>query len=212
MYDADSEQEVDEQSGFASSLRNNPAPLFLIGAGIGWLLLSQARHTERYEQAAVWAERRSRGLRRRVRHAYEDARDRAGDAIEGAKDRLSSAAEQVGLRDDGTGPTRRGAYEYNEGQRLVGRTRDAISSFGDSFREIVDEHPLATGLMGVALGMAIGSGLPRTATEDEMLGGYRDDLLDRARDALQEARSKAGEAVDAGVDAVENRVRSPANG
>ena len=211
MHDADSEQEMAGQGGFASGLRDNPAPLFLIGAGIGWLLLSQARRTERYEQAADWAERRSRGFRRRVRHAYEDARDRAGDVVEGTRDRLASAAEQIGLRDGAAGEARHGGQD-DEGQRLVGRTRDAISSFGESFRDIVDEHPLATGLMGLALGMAIGSSLPRTATEDDVLGGYRDDLLDRARDALQEVRSKAGEAVDAGVDAVENQVRTPANG
>lgn len=213
MHDADSEQEFNEQGGFAANLRNNPVPLFLIGAGIGWLLLSQARHTESYEQAAGWAERRTRKMRRRARHAYEDARDRAGEVYEGAKDRLVSAAEQVGLRGSGDGAADQGhGLDQTDGRRLAGRARSAVGHFGDSLREIVDEHPIATGLMGIALGMAIGASLPRTATEDDALGGYRDDLLDRARDAMQEARTKASEAVDAGVDAVEQQVRSPTAG
>ena len=211
MHDANSEQELLEQGGLAASLRSNPIPLFLIGAGIGWILLSQARHTERYEHAANWAERRTRTMRRRARHAYEDVRDRAGEAYEGAKDVLHSAAAEVGLGSDGAAH-RGAALGPDEGRPLIRRTRDAMGHFGDSLRGIVDEHPIATGLMGIALGMAIGASLPRTVTEDKAMGGYRDDLLDRARDAMQEARSKATEAVDAGVDAVEQQVRSPTAG
>jgi hypothetical protein len=63
--------------------------------------------------------------------------------------------------------------------------------------------------MGIALGMAIGASLPRTDTEDDVLGGYRDNFLDRAREAGEDAKSTAGEAIQAGVDAVEQQVRAP---
>jgi hypothetical protein len=105
--DTGQQRDASELGGFGDALRGNPLPLFLIGAGVGWLLLARARRTESYDQAADWAERRTRVLRRRARHTFEDARERAGDLFDSARDRVASAAEtaaaQVGLRGTGDG-------------------------------------------------------------------------------------------------------------
>lgn len=63
-------------------------------------------------------------------------------------------------------------------------------------KAIVD-HPFAAAGLALAVGAAIGLSLPRTRTEDRVLGPERDRLLAEARRLLAEERLRASAAMDA---------------
>ena len=56
---------------------------------------------------------------------------------------------------------------------------------------LIEERPLIAGAVAVALGAAVAAVLPRTATEDRIFGPERDQLLTRARQVLDQERTRA---------------------
>ncbi len=70
-----------------------------------------------------------------------------------------------------------------------------------------DEQPLLLGALAVATGAAIGALLPRTETEDELLGSASDEtaawLQEKRRQAADAAQAQAAEAAKAAADTVE---------
>jgi len=115
--------------------------------------------------------------------------DRAGSAARGAADQARAygrgAMDQV--RDYG-GTVQHRAREYSE-----------------SFWDMVDDHPLVAGVMGLALGAAIGATIPASRTEEEWLGDIGEQLLEQGReygsDAVERVSEVARTAAQAGVQA-----------
>jgi hypothetical protein len=79
------------------------------------------------------------------------------------------------------------------GERMQS-AKDRASQIGSSAREqldrarggwdsMVNEHPLALGAIGLAIGAVVAAMAPRTQKEDELMGQARDDLLDKAKQA-----------------------------
>lgn len=58
---------------------------------------------------------------------------------------------------------------------------------------LIEERPLTAGAVALALGAAVAVALPRTASEDRVLGPERDRLLSRARDLLDQERARAAD-------------------
>ncbi|ACI97933.1 hypothetical protein [Rhodospirillum centenum] len=172
-------------------------------------------------------------LRERAGDRFEAVRHRAGDAMEHARDRFSGRSGRN--IDTGAGYDRIADYDsrdedlygddlygpgssyasYGAGQgggswsdRASGLMHDAGQRAGyatESFWDMVEEHPLAAGLLSLALGAAVGATLPSTRTEDEWLGQYRDrladDLWQRGEGTARDATDVAKHALQAGVDA-----------
>lgn len=96
-------------------------------------------------------------------------------------------------------------------QAVSSRTRNA----NDSLWDMIDEHPIAAGLMGIALGAALGASLPATRAEDEWFGEYRDRLADQAwregEDYMERATNVAREAISAGAEAARERAADEAD-
>lgn len=88
---------------------------------------------------------------------------------------------------------------------LVHGAGERASYANDSFWDMVEQHPLAAGLLGLAFGAAVGVTLPSTRTEDEWLGRYRDDLTEDLRErgmaTVQQVTQIAKDAVRAGAEA-----------
>ena len=72
------------------------------------------------------------------------------------------------------------------------------------------ENPLAIGLAVVAAGLAAGFALPTTRKESELMGGTRDRLVDRAREAARETKEKVQHVAERVVDQTTTTAREAA--
>lgn len=244
-------------------VKDNTLPLALIGVGLGWLLLSNAKDTETFDQARSWADRQGASARGRyaqyrgqargayaehrgtmsryydqargrvtramdsVRHGADELRNRAGEGMRGQSghdtDRgydsvadydARGAYAAYGADDDGYDYRTSGARQ-GSGQGMMGGLTSRTRHAGESLWDMIDEHPLAAGLMGLALGAAVGASLPATQTEDEWFGEYRDQLAERAwhegEGYVDKASTIAKEAARAGTEAARDKAREEAD-
>ncbi len=57
---------------------------------------------------------------------------------------------------------------------------------------LIEQRPLTTGAISMAIGVAVAAAFPGTATEDRLFGQERDRLLVKAQDALRQERRRVG--------------------
>jgi hypothetical protein len=208
------------------TLRANPIPLALIGAGIGWLLLSRGAAADAIGNAARGARRsvreslseaedRGGGLADRVKHAadvsvaaaeavYEYARPKIEETVERTARYATEVTSRAGHAAQAAGGYAHQAGRYaEEAGRQLHNARDQVS-------RAMDDHPLAVGVISLAAGAALALLLPSSRVEDRYLGTTRDRVLGEARDlgleALARAEEIAGAAADAATDAVRREV------
>jgi hypothetical protein len=65
------------------------------------------------------------------------------------------------------------------------------------FSRVLDQNPLALGLIAMVIGALIGALIPESRKEHELMGPTRDQLADKAQATLEDLSHKAG--VVAGV-------------
>lgn len=149
----------------------------------------------------------SGGAGERFSDIRDTARERAGEFTHRAQERVSGIAE--GARERLHNVADRAQAAASRAQEAIGSTagraqevigsstsrlRSSSGEFASDARyrtvrvedrldEALHESPLAVGAAAVALGLAIGLSAPSTRRESELMGGARDQLLDRAREA-----------------------------
>lgn len=195
----------------------NPLPVTLAGAGLAWLMLAR--------NGASDGERRP-GMRRTDAEAdFADAGDAATEAADDfaagvlesahrtkdyAADQARAAGEAVSEFAASTRDTTASAYRATSskvrdmGANVRQRGRETASRATEVGRGVVDlcrEQPLVLAGIGIALGALVGALLPRTATEDQLLGRAADDLK-------SEGRALATESYEAARDAAERAAQS----
>jgi ElaB/YqjD/DUF883 family membrane-anchored ribosome-binding protein len=127
--------------------------------------------------------------------AAELAREKAAKALDAAKDGLDHAREALNdAYASGRGKAN-GLYSSSRerANEAYASARDRVRAAGESTTERLDSNPLAAVLGGLALGVALGALLPRTAREDKLLGALGEKLNGLAQDALDAAKD-AGQA------------------
>ncbi len=135
----------------------------------------------------------------KVSGAARSAMSMAGDAVDAAKDTVSGAKHRAGHASEAIGRSaasaRRGLAHRSES---VGK---AGAQMRDATQDLIEREPLVLAALGLAAGAAIGAMLPRTAIEDEHLGGYGEKLRHAGEDMLEkgmeEAKDVASEVYDA---------------
>jgi ElaB/YqjD/DUF883 family membrane-anchored ribosome-binding protein len=189
-----------KNSGLAQTVRDNPIPAALTGAGIvglAWLIaggrsqdsgtgtgqqsLPEATYGEPYRQEYPYGSPTgydygdSGSEQGRVGRSAEQARQRAGEMSGQARERMSQAGdrtrEQAG---------RAQAQAQEQAQRAQG-----------GFERALQENPLAVGIAAIGIGAAVGLAIPSTAKENELMGETRDKLANRAQRQVQEASQRA---------------------
>lgn len=154
------------------------------------------------------------GTRDRASHYADDVSHRTGELRDSAYDRAQHLRESMGERADDlrhraddlrhrASDLRHAAYDR------AGQARDTVSG-------TMEQQPLLIGAAAVVIGAVIGAALPRTRTEDRMMGRYRDSLLDEAKaasaDLRERAMSAAHQTYDAAVDAARDEGLVPEKG
>ena len=189
-----------KNSGLAQTVRDNPIPAALTGAGmvgLAWLIASGrsqdagtgsgqqslpgASYGEPYRQEYPYGSPTgydygdSGSEQGRVGRSAEQARQRAGEMSGQARERMSQAGdrtrEQAG---------RAQAQAQEQAQRAQG-----------GFERALQENPLAVGIAAIGIGAAVGLAIPSTAKENELMGETRDKLANRAQRQVQEASQRA---------------------
>jgi len=125
---------------------------------------------ERAGQTASQAAQAASELGQRVEDAASSAGTRARNAAHHARERLGDTAAHARAR---------AGDLAQRSQRQYYRTKDGI-------HHMVDEQPLMVAVMGVAAGALLGALLPTTRREDRLMGGTRDELMDRAAEVAKE--------------------------
>ena len=127
---------------------------------------------------------------------------------------------------DNDHPSGRGdIHGQRQSQGYVSRGMSRLSSMAPSadhlrhrahdmstgFWDLVEDHPIVAGAMGVALGAAIGTALPGTRYEKRWVGEYADEATERAKaiamDALDRGTRAAQAAAETVVDSAKEDLR-----
>jgi hypothetical protein len=150
------------------------------------------RTAERVEE--TWDDVTS-GVRGRIDQLREDA----GQLEDEARSKLDSLINDLEQMVDDAEMNARQLRFKAESQARRART---------GVENLMDENPLALGAVALALGAAVGLAMPRTEVEDELMGDYRDRVVERAQETAERAREQveqvAGEATDAAREAFQN--------
>ena len=198
-----------KQSGpsqFASNLGNtvteNPVPVSLIGVGIAWLMTAGSRHTS---TSSRWTG--DGGHRSRIAEAVSSAAEKAGQVMQSARDQVSEAGQRMshtaGSATAKAGQVMHGTQERAGQMRFQARHQAARAK--NTVDYLLTEQPLILGLLGVALGAALGAGLPPTRQEDEILGETRDEYVRRAREVGEEHVEKVRQVATAAAEGAEEQ-------
>jgi len=148
--------------GVGEVVRNNPVPVALAVAGIGWLVASSLRsrsssHDDEFGDESPYADDR-----------YSDARMRTGKF----QGRVAAARERIHAT--GEAAADRFAQAADMTRERTRRTRYQVAS-------AVERHPMLLGSLAVALGALIGAVIPATEYEDRTVGQVRDRAVERAK-------------------------------
>ena len=136
---------------------------------------------------------------------------KASDAISGASDKISGAVGQASDKISGlVGQAREASSQFaartkdrvsgmvDQAQQTADRVKSSAQNQAqmaqDRFNRAMDENPLAVGAIALAVGTAIGLAIPQTRKENEWMGEARDNLLDTAQSAVQNATGQMKEA------------------
>ncbi|PBB80789.1 hypothetical protein CK218_10235 [Mesorhizobium sp. WSM3879] len=177
-----------------AQVRDNPLPLTVIGAGLAWLMLGSG--TSAATAAPGYATRRgsdghdgtpTAGTGAMTSDTYASVGDMASGAAGTVSGMASSAAGTMSdMASSAAGSVSgmaSGAAETLTNSATA--TADMATRATRSAQQLMEDQPLAVAAVGLAIGAAIGAMLPHTQLEDERLGGYREQLRERAEDALE---------------------------
>lgn len=182
-------------SKLTEQARQNPLPMAMIGLGAAWLLFNAGRTTSPSASS-------SRAARHRYRHPEYDTGYGEADPSEsgGIRETVSglaaSAQDAYGrVRETGSSVLERSGQAWRDSTNRVSEYRHRVQ---ESFTDTMEQEPLLMAGMGALVGLAIGSALPSTETEDRLMGSMRDRVLEKgeqvAEEGLRQARDVAGEA------------------
>lgn len=156
-----------------------------------------------------------------VRHAASSAYDSASGAVSSAYDSASGTVSGMmggsdGDHASGRGDNRGDLHGQRQSQSYASRGMSRLSSMAPStdhlrhrahdmstgFWELVEDHPIVAGAMGVALGAAIGAALPGTRYEKQWVGEYADEATERAKAIAMDALDRGTRAAQAAAETV----------
>jgi ElaB/YqjD/DUF883 family membrane-anchored ribosome-binding protein len=205
------------------TIRDNPLPSALAALSLGWLFMNNSTRSRDHHEYDVYGDYRGRydydtdygaghgsgygygttyaaysrpdyddgGFRSRMGDAADQAREKVGDAADQARAKVGDAADQARQRV--------GDVAEQARDRVSGLTDEAEYRFRWAEGEVerfVQQNPLAAGAIALAAGAAVSMLLPRTEQENELLGGVRDKVMERAQTVVGDASEKVQRVVE----------------
>jgi ElaB/YqjD/DUF883 family membrane-anchored ribosome-binding protein len=189
--------------GLLETLRDNPIPAAMIAGGIGWLLFNK-RKTSIERSVATEVDYDYRGAVRSGNSADVESADYSRQfpqvEQEGVAHRVASSAKDAGGK---VASTARDAGEKvastarTVGEKVSSSASSVAHGVADTARagtarleETMHENPMVLGVVAAAVGLAVGMTLPASERESRLMGSKRDELIDKAKDAISETKDK----------------------
>lgn len=141
-------------------------------------------------------------VRERVTGIGETVRDTTSGFVSSTSEHVGDVKDRAGeVIGDVAGRARHVASNVSQG------TRQGVHTMGDRFENTLDDNPVAIGVMALAVGMAAGLAIPESRRERQMMGPYRDQLVDRVRDTVDETRERVQHVAERVVDETKDAAR-----
>jgi ElaB/YqjD/DUF883 family membrane-anchored ribosome-binding protein len=202
-------------SSVVDTIKNNPVPAALTGAGLvglGWLVASGSGGSsssgtsgrQSFDDGPYYYGSSERsyptyyeGREFEGREYYEGSssegsgRERAQEAAGQARERASQMGGQLQGRAGAAGE-----QAQQQAQRAKG-----------GFQQTLQENPLALGALAAGVGAAVAFIVPGTSKENEALGETRDNLVERGKQSARETRQRAQRVAEEARSSAEEEAR-----
>jgi hypothetical protein len=189
-------------SNLGRQMTNNPLPVTLIGAGLVWFLFSKDGSARNMSSSRASGNQRSSGTSSTsfsgsgIDEAGSDALHAAGDKAQSMAATVSESLDSVSQTVSSTAESAvdgvsRGASTVAGSAAAAGRNVRGLAVGASDF---LKNQPLVLLGAGLALGAALGAGLPQTQTEDERMGQASENLKEQIRNVAAQHLDKATEA------------------
>jgi ElaB/YqjD/DUF883 family membrane-anchored ribosome-binding protein len=136
---------------------------------------------------------RGEQVRDRAHEMVDDVRERASDAADSIRSTADDAVHKA--RDTASDVADRASDAWHEAQDRVEHVTEEVGyrarRVERRVEHMVEENPLAAGMVAAALGFAAGLVIPETQKEHEVMGEARDRLVHKAQHAVHEAKDTA---------------------
>jgi hypothetical protein len=177
-------------SNLGETVKYNPIPVSLIGIGIAWLAMAGSRPP--YTTSSWETNGHSHS---KIGGAASSVTAKAGQVMQGVRDRVGEASGRLGelahnaQERVGEASARLGDMAHSARHQMgeaADRIRYQTVRAKDTYNYLRTEQPLILGVLGFALGAALGAGIPPTRQEDELMGEMRDEYVQRAKEVGEE--------------------------
>ena len=192
------------KNSVVKTVRDNPLPFILIGAGAG-LLAYKSYSKKEFGNGGTNRDYTNVGsLSGEQRTSLYDSAEKQ---VSGVKDKVTGAASTAY---DGIATA---ASSTVEGARdIAGRAYDKAGQFGNAtkskYEHYIEEKPMVIGALALAAGAAVGLSIPITRYEGELMGEARQNLFNKAEetatgfvDKAKEVATSAGKTISEEVNA-----------
>jgi ElaB/YqjD/DUF883 family membrane-anchored ribosome-binding protein len=200
-------------------VRDHPIPSAVVAAGVVWMIMRKRRgrrlgwhngEEDVYGESVGISPPPAEGV---VRQRMHDVKERVKHASSAVKEKAQTVGSTLAHA-----ATDAGHYARDTATRFGHSIQHGTQQGRDWFAHTLDEHPLTVAAAFFTIGLAAGLAAPPSRKEDRLLGGLRDDLVDRAQsagaDLIHQGEQVAERAVTAAREAVmsETGGSSPAPG
>jgi ElaB/YqjD/DUF883 family membrane-anchored ribosome-binding protein len=172
-----------ESAGWAMSyMRAHPMSAIMLGIGATWLIARRRRTTDDYGHyyggSMDTYGRRYDDEGYEIDESVSGGTEANGERVATRVGRVASKATSA-VRDVATSTTSQVSRGFHRAESSLGHW--------------VQENPLAVGAAAIALGVAVGLTVRRTAVEDRAFGGARDQVMRQAGDVARDLRATVSE-------------------
>jgi gas vesicle protein len=155
-------------NNLSSSVKTHPLPATLTGIGIAWLMAVGNKRPARESSYSTGSTGSA------ISERMQGIGQGIGDRVQGMGDRMQSAKERV--------------------SQIGSSARQQLDRARGGWDSMLNDHPLALGAIGLAIGAVVAAMAPRTEKEDRLMGQARDGMLDKAKQAGTEKLEQMKEA------------------
>ena len=177
-------------AGAARSLKSNPVPVMLAGAGVAWFVAQGVLESARVRACGCAPEADCPHGEGVVERSGESVGEKVKSGARSIGERMKSGAQSIGdrmrSRAHGLGDRMKaGAHSVGD------RARETASNLGHRAVGFYEENPLVAGAIALAAGLAAALAVPSTRFERELMGERGADLLERGKDIGRKAAEAA---------------------